>query len=200
MLRLEKYKDRATLYAMGRSGSKSLSYHVWGYSYSDRFLDYKKFTVAERLRPFVRPEDVVQLKVPQVLVLRNPKERFISGHALWTAIEKSKSQLPRHYDQTVYYPMMNHPQFNNYDRFMAYHGAPFLHRINCDITFKILPFENLSEYTDKNESGPGPQDPGLTERKWGDNDYDWDTEMSLYNKLINEKERVTVEEFNKWFS
>jgi len=198
MLRIEKHKDRATLYTMGRSGSKSLSYHIQGESYSARFLAYKELTVAERLRPFIRPEDIVQLKVPQVLVLRDPKERFISGHALWTSIAKSRSQMPRHYDQTIHYPLMMHPQFDNYDRFMEYHGAPFLHRINCDITFKILPFENLSEYMDKNEGDS--RDPDLTERKWVDNDYDWDTEMSLYNKLINEKERVTVEEFNKWFS
>ena len=175
MLKVE--NDKAILYSMGRCGTKSLTHHILGYSYSDIYGDTTQ-PPEERFKFFIVPEKIQQSDKTQILVLRDPKERFESGHQLW--IEQNH---------------VDHPQYDEYERFMLYHGAPFLHRLNLDINFKILLFDKLGDYVSDIK-----RDPALAKRKWVDNKYDWETEMGLYFKLLNENERITVEEFHKCFS
>jgi hypothetical protein len=175
MLKVE--NDKAILYSMGRCGTKSITHHTLGYSYSDVYGD-TTLPPEERFKFFVVPDTIQQSEKTQILVLRDPKDRFMSGHQLW--VEQNHQE---------------HPQYDNYDRFMLYHGAPFLHRLNLDINFKILLFDNLGDYVSHIQ-----RDPALEKRKWVENDYDWDTEMGLYFKLLNENQRITVEEFQKCFS
>jgi len=162
---------------MGRCGTKSITHHTLGYSYSDVYGD-TTLPPEERFKFFVVPDTIQQSEKTQILVLRDPKERIMSGHQLW--VEQN------HQD---------HPQYDNYERFMLYHGAPFLHRLNLDINFKILLFDNLGDYVPHIQ-----RDPALEKRNWVENDYDWDTEMGLYFKLLNENQRITVEEFHRCFS
>lgn len=175
MLKVE--NDKAILYSMGRCGTKSITHHTLGYSYSDVYGDIN-LPPEERFKFFIALDKIEQSEKTQILVLRDPKDRFMSGHQLW--VEQS------HQD---------HPQYDDYERFMYYHGAPFLHRLNLDINFKILLFDNLGDYVPHIQ-----RDPALEKRNWVENDYDWDTEMGLYFKLLNENQRITVEEFHKCFS
>lgn len=175
MLKIE--NDKAIIYSMGRCGTKSLTHHILGYSYSDIYGD-TKLPNEERFKFFIVPQKIVQESKPQILVLRDPKERFISGHYLWLK--------QNHID---------HPQYDNYEKFMWYHGAPFLHRLNLDINFKILVFEKLGDYIPNIK-----KDPAMLDRMWVENEYDWETEMELYFKLLNENERISIEEFHRCFS
>ena len=173
MLKLD--NEIAELYSMGRCGTKSISHHILGYSYSDVYGDVNN---PNRFMFFVTPENIRQSEKTQILVLREPEERFISGHQLW--VEQN------HQD---------HPQYENYERFMYYHGAPFLHRIDTSIDFKILHFNKLGEYVPHIN-----RDPDLSDRKWVENTYDWELELRLYNTLINSKEEISPEEFHRCFS
>jgi len=175
MLKVE--NDKAILYSMGRCGTKSMTHHILGYSYSDIYGDTNQ-PLEERFKFFIVPERIQQADKTQILVLRDPKERFESGHQLW--LEQNH---------------IDHPQYDDYERFMLYHGAPFLHRLDLDINFKILLFNELNNYVPDIR-----KDPKLEKRAWVQNTYDWDTEMGLYFKLLNENERITVEEFNRCFS
>lgn len=173
MLKLD--NNRAELYSMGRCGTKSLSKHILGYSYSDIYNDTSN---PNRFMFFVHPETIRENDKTQILVLRKPIERFISGHQLW--VEQNH---------------IDHPQYSDYRRFMIYHGAPFLHRIDTSINFKILPFEKLSDYVLDIK-----RDPALAERKLVDTEYDFEREEEIYYDLINSKEELSVEEFHKCFS
>lgn len=173
MLKLD--NENAELYSMGRCGTKSISHHILGYSYSDIFNDV---TNQNRFMFFVSPENIIENNKTQILVLRNPIERFMSGHQLW--IEQSH---------------LDHPQYDSYEKFMIYHGAPFLHRLDTSINFKILRFEKLADYVPHIN-----RDPALTDRKFTDSLYDWNQEEALYRGLIESKEELSPEEFHRCFS
>lgn len=179
MLKLE--NENAILYCMGRSGSKSLSKRILGYNYAKVFNDLNNDN-AERLSFFTRPESIKHSSRQQILVIRNPKERFLSGNALWELSAKP----------------LNAPQYASYHTFMTYHGAPMLHKLPTNVDFKIIPFERLSEYCETIGTDPKLTGRGVWKQEYEDS-YDWDNEMLLYSSIMK-KDIITLDEFNKCFS
>jgi len=123
MIKIE--KNGNVLYCAGRSGSKSISMFILGYSYFPIYCDINN---PDRLKIFTNVGSIQNTAGQVVLIVRNPKERFLSGIAFWESDEK----------------VANMPAYNNYKYFMSYHGAPILHKIDMEVDFKIIPFETIT--------------------------------------------------------
>lgn len=179
--------DNVILYCMPRAGTKSLSASVMGkpYNYYRGMIEFEE-SLEDPAYYHIKIEDIKAEDKLQVISLRNPVERFLSGNALWESLIKSTFW-------TVKMSETGKPIYTDYDLFMEYHGAPFLHRLNRDVDFKILPFNKIHEYADR-KFGFDP----VTDRVWKEEfnqRYNWSLEMQYYEELLETKEIITPEEF-----
>jgi len=179
--------DNMILYCMPRAGTKSLSASVMGkpYNYYRGMIEFEE-SLEDPAYYYIKIEDIKDEDKLQVISLRNPLERFLSGNALWEVITNDPFWSEKMAET-------GKPIYTDYDLFMEYHGAPFLHRLNRDVDFKILPFDRIHEYADK-KLGNDP----VTDRVWKEEfnqQYKWSLEMQYYEELLENKQIITPEEF-----
>ena len=164
--------DQINLAFMGRSASRSLMTEFidgGGVAHSKFLTSFDDLNDESKLRrQWVRH---TFKRIPHVLVLRNPIERFKSAKKMFIAPNATSEQ------------------------FASFHYRPFLHNVNFDLISHIIKFKRIGEYLSNHQGGIMKSNDGGSEKRDIEN-VDFTNEMSLYDKFIT-KDELDPEDFKQ---
>ena len=118
-----------------------------------------------------------------ILVLRKPKDRFMSAYRMAQYLQTKKESYLR-----------------DFEHMLSLHGEPYINKISTKVKFNYILFEELSFYGFKNIGSPEKN--RFPKRKWNDefdNMYDFACEQKAYDNFIQNNEKLKPEIFYKWF-
>lgn len=165
--------DQFNLGFMGRSSSRSLITEFldggWG-GHGIFMTTFDDFNDGKKLH---RQCLNVRKKLPHILVLRNPIDRFKSAQKMILTSMGGNSTS---------------------EQFASFHYRPFLHNVNFDLISHIIKFERIGEYLSNHLGGVGKN-----KNKSDMGNVDFTNEMRLYDKFLT-KDELDPEEFKQKIS
>lgn len=153
-----------------RSGSRSIC-AKFETEHGKNYLDFSQLN------------EYLDNKKNNILLLRKPKDRFVSGYRIAQTLKTNKKGY-----------------LSDYSLMLSLHAEPYINKINTEIKFSYILFEELSSYGFEHIGSNTKT--GKFRRTWEkefDDIYDLADEQKAYDNFIQQNEKLDSEIFHKWF-